>query len=541
MANENFHRQIAAHHASERIKPAFAPLGLAVLAGLSGCAVGPEFVSPEPPKVDRFTPEKIAAIGGIKLAPKEEVPRLWWESFHDANLNKLIEAAIAKNPGLQAAEAANRVAYYTAEAQKGAFLPSLGAQSSNTWNYQAPVANVVSPVGPSNPYAFYTQQLAVSFTPDIWGANRRAVESLEAQADQQRFQLEAAYLALTSNVASGAINEAMTRAQLEAVRSVIKEANALLAILKKQYAIGGVAESDVLAQEALLAQVEQLLPPLQKQLALQRNALTALAGEYSTDTVPETFHIRALTLPKGLPLTVPSQFVRQRPDVRAAEAAMHSASAQVGVAIAARLPNITLGATPGVSAYTWAGLFTPSAQFYTLAAGATQPLFEGFALANRQKAAEEGLAEANALYRQSVVTAFQNVSDALRSLQADTKAVAAANHAEQVARKQLDIIKQQLGVGSVNILSVLNAEQVYLQALVTHSQAEGARLGDVVGLFMALGGGWKDENLKNLPPNAPWTPDKPVQEPTAAEVAKVGGPVNPFPLPTYPKLNFTPF
>jgi NodT family efflux transporter outer membrane factor (OMF) lipoprotein len=508
------------------------PAALSTLVG--ACAVGPNYVSPPPPDVRRYTPDETANIGGVALTPSEEVPQLWWAAFHDQNLNKLIAVAIARNPGLQAAEAATRVAFYTAEAQKGVLLPSIGGQSNNSLNYQSPVTFGVTPNGPTNPYTFYWQQLSVSYTVDVWGGNRRTIESLEAQTDQQRYQLEAAYLALTSNIASGAINEAMTRGEAEAIRSVIEEGQDLLAILRKQYKIGAVAEADVLAQEALLAQDEQLLPPLEKQLGIQRDQLVALAGQYSTTAVPETFHLRTLRLPKDIPLTVPSRFVRQRPDVRAAEANLHSASAQIGVAIAARLPNITLSATPGVQAYTWAGLFTPEAPFYTLAADATQPLFDGFSLANKQKAAEEGLKQADALYRQSLITAFQNVADALHSLRADTNAVTASAHAEQVAREQLDIVKKQLSVGSVNVLAVLNAEQVYLQALVTHIQAEGARLGDVVGLFMALGGGWKDENLKNLPPDGPQTP-------AAEEISKIETPVNPGWLPTIPKLTFTPF
>ncbi|MEW6438392.1 MAG: efflux transporter outer membrane subunit [Pseudomonadota bacterium] len=510
------------------------PVGLSILVCLGGCAVGPNFVSPKAPDVNSYTPQQITKIGGVRLSPSEEVPQLWWETFHDRNLNRLIEVAIARNPGLQSAEAATRVAFYNAESQKGVLLPSLGGQSNNSWNGQSPVMQAVSPNGPTNPYALYLQQLSVSYTLDIWGGNRRTIESLEAQTDQQRYQLEAAYLALTSNIASGAINEAMTRGEAEAIRAVLKEGRDLLVILRKQYAIGAMAETDVLEQEALLAQDEQLLPPLEKQLAIQRDQLVALVGEYSTAAVPETFHLRALTLPRDIPVTVPSQFVRQRPDVRAAEANLHSASAQIGVAIAARLPNVTLSATPGVQGYTWASLFTPSTQFYTLAADATQPLFDGFSLANKQKAAEEGLKEADAQYRQSLITAFQNVADALHSLQADTKAVAAAAHSEQVARKQLDIVKKQLSVGSVSTLTVLNAEQVYLQALVTHVQTEGARLGDIVGLFMALGGGWKDENLKDLPPEGP-------QAPTKEEITKIEGPVNATLLPTIPKLTFTPF
>ena len=475
-----------------------------VFAGLSGCAVGPDFVSPPPPDVNRYTPEKLSSVGGQRLVIGEDIPRRWWEVFHNKNLSRLVEASIQHNPSMQAADASIRVAYYAAEAQKGFFLPSLLANSNDTTNLQSGVQNIVSPNGPTNPYALYLKQLQVSYTPDIWGANRRSVESLEAQTDQQRYQLEATYLTLTTNVAAAAIQEAALRGEIAATREVIRDGQQLLDILRKQYALGSVAVADVLVQEAALAQMMQLLPPLEKALAQQRDLLTALAGQYSTAEVPETFHLRALTLPSNLPLTLPGKFVRQRPDVRAAEANMHSASALIGVAIAARLPNVTLGANNGYSAYSFAQLLLPSTAMYTLVGDITQPIFDGFTLLNKQKAAEAGLTQAEAQYRQAVITAFQNVADALRALQADTKAVKAATYSEQTAKKSFEIVKKQFLMkegSAVNMLAVLNAEQTWLLAAVSRVQAEGARLGDVVGLFMALGGDWKDQNLRDLPLN----------------------------------------
>ena len=396
-------------------------------------------------------------------------------------------------------------------------------------NLQAPVEFNVNPGGPTNPYSLFLKSLTIAYSPDIWGGNLRAVQSLEAQTEQQRYQLEAAYLALTSNVASAAVQEATVRGQLAATREVIQEARNIVTILRKSYGIGAVAQADVLVQEAALAQMEQQLPPLEKSLAFQRDLLTALAGQYSTAQVPETFNLKALTLPAHLPVTLPSAFVRQRPDVRAAEAAMHSASAQIGVAIAARLPTITLSAGGGYQGYSMSQLFLPQTGFWTLAAGVSQPVFQGFSLLNKQRAAEAGLTQAEAQYRQTVIGAFQNVADALRALQADAKAVQAAVHAETVARKSFEIVKQQflMAEGSaVNMLQVLNAEQTWLAASVTRMSAEGQRLGDVVGLFMALGGDWKDENLKRLSPTL-----EPVL-PTVPEVAHIDEPVNPDIFPT---------
>src|SRR6202041_878437 len=336
--------------------------------------------------------------------------------------------------------------------------------------------------GPQDQFSLVTNQLTVSFVPDIWGGNFRAVESLDATAEQQLFQLEAAYLTLTSNVVTAAIQEASLRGQIEATQRIIAIERHLLDILKRQQSFGQAAQADVLAQDAALAQAEQLLPPLEKQLAQQRDLLTALAGQYAADEIRQKFDLAHLKLPANL--------VDQRPDVRAAEANMHSAAAQIGVAIAARLPNITLSANGGSAAFNWPQTFTPGTGFFTLGAAATAPIFDGLTLYHKQKAAEAALEQAEAQYRATVITAFQNVADALRALQADAKAMRAARRAEDAAKASLDIVEKQLSEGQVNQLAVLNAQQTYLTAAVVRVQTEANRISDTAALFMALGGNW---------------------------------------------------
>jgi NodT family efflux transporter outer membrane factor (OMF) lipoprotein len=338
-------------------------------------------------------------------------------------------------------------------------------------------------------FSLATNQLTVSFVPDIWGGNFRAVESLDAVTEQQLFQLEAAYLALTSNVVTAAIQEASLRGQIAATQRIIAIERNLLDILKRQFNAGQAAQADVLAQDAALAAAEELLPPLEKQLAQQRDLLTALAGQLSANEIEQKFDLSHLKLPTNLPVSLPSKLVDQRPDVRAAEANMHTASAQVGVAIAARLPNIVLSANGGSTAYNFAQSFTPGTGFYTLAASTTAPIFDGFTLYNK-KAAEAALDQAEALYRATVITAFQNVADALRALQSDARAMRAARRAEDTAKASLDIVQKQLNAGQVNQLAVLNAQQTYLTAAVIRVQTEASRLSDTAALFMALGGGW---------------------------------------------------
>jgi NodT family efflux transporter outer membrane factor (OMF) lipoprotein len=476
------------------------PAGLLALA-ISGCAVGPTFVTPPAPDTDGYVRGKLASPdpgpGGPKVAGQHfvtgaDVSARWWSAFKSLPLNDLVRQSVDRNPNLQAAEAAIKVAQYNALAQRGLYFPQISG-NSNGADYLIANPGQVPPIpttGPQSQYTLVTHQLTVSFTPDIWGANFRAVENLDAVAEQQLFQLEAAYLTLTSNVVTAAIQEASLRGQIAATRRIIGIERDLLDILKRQLNFGQAAQADVLAQDAALAQAEELLPPLEKQLAQQRDLLTALAGQLSSDEIAQKFDLAHLRLPTNLPVSLPSRLVAQRPDVRAAEANMHAASALVGVAIAARLPNIVLSANGGSAAYNIAQSFAPGTGFYTVAAGATMPIFDGLTLYNKQKAAEAGLEQAEAQYRATVITAFQNVADALRALQADARAIKAAVRAEDTSKASLEIVQKQLNAGQVNQLAVLNAQQTYLTAAVTRVQTEANRLSDTAALFMALGGGW---------------------------------------------------
>ncbi|WP_024512305.1 efflux transporter outer membrane subunit [Bradyrhizobium sp. ARR65] len=478
-----------------------AAVTLVLALATSGC-VGPNFVPPAAPAVDGYLPGKLASPGPTPSAPKvpaqhfvtgEAVSARWWAAFRSQPLNDLIRDAVNHSPTLQSAEAAIKIAQFNAEAQRGLWSPQVTGNSMSQQILQSNAGTVfggdISAV-PQTQFSLITHQLTVSFVPDVWGANFRQVENLDAVTEQQLFMLEAAYLTLTSNVVTAAIQEASFRGQITETKRVIEIERHLLDILKRQFDAGQAAKSDVLAQEAALAAAEQLLPPLEKQLSIQRDLLTALAGRLSSDEVAEKFDLAHMKLPANLPISLPSKLVDQRPDVRQAEANMHSASALIGVAIAARLPNFTLSANGGTSAYNFAQSFVPGTGFYTLTAGVTAPIFDGFTLYNKQKAAEAGLDQAEAQYRATVITAFQNVADALRALQADARAVQAALHAEETAKASLDIVEKQLQAGQVNQLAVLNAQQTYLTAVVTRVQAQATRLSDTAALFMALGGGW---------------------------------------------------
>jgi NodT family efflux transporter outer membrane factor (OMF) lipoprotein len=474
----------------------------AIVASVSGCAVGPNFMPPPAPDVAGYVPGKLNSPNPGPGAPRvavqhfvtgAEVSARWWSAFQSQPLDDLVRQAVDHNPNLQAAEAAIKVAQFNAQAQRGLFFPQVTGNSTSSKQLFSNAGSVFgADLGsvPQAQYTLVTNQLTVSFVPDIWGGNFRAVENLDAITEQQLFQLEAAYLTLASNVVTAAIQEASLRGQIAATQRIIGIERNLLEILKRQFNFGQAAQADVLAQDAALAAAEQLLPPLEKQLAQQRDLLTALAGQLSANEIAQKFDLAHLKLPANLPVSLPGKLVDQRPDVRAAEANMHAASAQVGVTIAARLPNLVLSANGGSTAYNLAQSFAPGTGFYTIAASATAPIFDGLTLYNKQRAAEAALDQAEAQYRATVITAFQNVADALRALQSDARAVKAARRAEDTAKASLDIVQKQLNAGQVNQLAVLNAQQTYLTAAVIRVQTEANRLSDTAALFMALGGGW---------------------------------------------------
>jgi NodT family efflux transporter outer membrane factor (OMF) lipoprotein len=464
---------------------------------LSGCVVGPDFKAPEPPSVHGYTAKplpQVIAPGEAGVAqhfvPGGDIAADWWRLFRSEPLNTLVVQALAANPTLPAAQASLRQALENVAAQRGSFYPSVSAGIDASRNLTA--VNAVSPASASGSpyYSLVTPQLNISFVPDVFGANRRAVESLQAQADSQRFLLEATWLTLTSNTVAGAIQEASLRGQIKAIEDTIRIEGDLLDILHKQQNLGQTAGADVAAQEAVLAQARLLLPPLQKQLAQQRNALTALAGRFPSQEIAQTFDLAQLELPASLPVSLPSDLVMQRPDVRQAEENLHAASANIGQAVAARLPQISLTAQLGNSANSASGLFTPGTNFWTFAGGMTQPVFQGFALLHKQRAAQAAFDQAAAQYRGTVLTAFQNVADAMRALQADADSLRAAATAERAALRSLNITRRQLELGQVPYLSLLNAENTHAQASLALIQARANRLADTAAMFQALGGGW---------------------------------------------------
>ena len=476
----------------------FRPLtaSLTVAYCLSGCAVGPDYVRPVAALPARHTEASLE----VSTAPEDEVtqqfvagrdiPAQWWEMFHSPALNELIQSSLQNNPDLQAAQAALRIAQENVAAQEGGYYPTVSAGYSPTRQRTASTLATSASSG-AYTYDLHTAQLSVSYTPDVFGLNRRQMESLQAQADMQQYQLQATYLTLTSNLANAAINEAALRAQLRALQSVLDSQKKILGMVQQQFQLGQLGALDVASQESAVANATSALAPVQKQLALQRNQIKALSGKFPDDSGMPQFELASLQLPGDIPLTLPSTLVDHRPDILAAEAQLHSASANVGVAIANRLPNITLGVNSyGSAAYRLSDLFKSGTAFWTLAGSITQPIFDGGMLKHKQGAAQAALEQAEAQYRSTVISAFQNVADALQAIQSDALALQAAKNAEIAARKTLEISQKQLALGDLSPGVLLTIEQNYRQAELIYLQAQAARYTDTVALFQSLGGGW---------------------------------------------------
>ncbi|MGO8791026.1 MAG: efflux transporter outer membrane subunit [Terriglobia bacterium] len=482
-------------------------IATAALLLTAGCVVGPKFKKPAPPDVGGYTPTPIsttnstARVAGGEaqhLVDGKDIPGEWWDLFHSQPLDDLIERALKANPDLKAAQAALLVAREEVLAQRGFSYPNVTGGFSVT---RARTAQDVSPALNANiqNYSLYTPEVSVSYVPDVFGLNRRTVESLEAQAQQARFVLVATHITLSSNVAAGAIQEASLRGQIASTDELITINTDMLKILREQYHKGYASELDVAAQESQLAQVVATLPPLLKQLAQQRDALAVMAGGFPQKDFAGKFELSSLQLPQELPLSLPSKLVEQRPDVRQAEENLHAASALIGVAIANRIPTITLSADAGSSPDAISKMFSHGSGFWDLTAGITQPIFDAGTLKHRERAAQAAFTQAAEQYRSTVLTAFQNVADTLHALYQDADTLKAAAAAKDAASVTLELAKKQYGSGYLSYLALLSAESAYQQAVINLVQAQANRYSDTAALFQALGGGWW--NRPDVPKN----------------------------------------
>jgi NodT family efflux transporter outer membrane factor (OMF) lipoprotein len=467
---------------------------------LGGCVVGPDFKPPAAPDVASYTATPLAsttvATHGVaggeaqRFVSGADIPGDWWTLFHSPPLDALIQQALANNPNLKAAQSALLAAHETMQAQHGARLPQVSAGLGIT--RQRDPSGALAPVPSNNAflYTLVTPQLSVSYVPDVFGLNRRTVEAAAAQEQASRYQLIATDIALSANVAAAAIQEASLEDQIDATHALIEIDRKMLDILQYQKRKGYAGGLDLAAQQAQLAQLAASLPPLVKQLDQQHNLLAVLTGRFPGAVPAEKFTLASLSLPRDLPVSLPSALVAQRPDVLQAEANMHAASAEVGVATANRLPNITLSAKSGSTALAIGQVFGPGTGFWNIGAALLAPIFDGGNLLHQQRAARATYTEAAEQYRATVLTAFQNVADSLTALDQDARTLKASAASADAAKTSLKLSQLQYKDGYAAYLAVLNAEQGYQQARIALVQAQADRFADSAALFQALGGGW---------------------------------------------------
>lgn len=470
---------------------------VAVLSLLGGCAVGPDFRAPALPAEAAYQAEPVLAATVASAAPTGDaqrflqaasVPAQWWRQFGNDELNRRIEQALANSPSVASAQAALRQAQAGTAAARGSLLPALDANlGASRQDEQARGAPGTSP------FTVYNASIGVGYTLDLFGGVRRGIEVQAALAEAQGFELEGTYLSLAANVATTSFREASLRAQIAATEEIASVYQQQYELVAKQNEIGAKSQADVLVARSQVASARAQLPELRKALAQTQSQLAVYLGHFPAEVELAALALDDLNLPSDIPLSLPSAIVRERPDIRAAEAQLHRATAQVGIATANLFPNITLSGSWGSQAGRSGDLFGAGNEAWSLGLNLLQPIFRGGTLRAQKRAAEAGLDQASADYRTTVLTAFQNVADSLRALEFDAESLQAQAEAQRASAASLELVNVQYREGAASQLQVLDATRQFQLARIAVIQARTARLADSVALFAALGGGWRGE------------------------------------------------
>jgi NodT family efflux transporter outer membrane factor (OMF) lipoprotein len=464
---------------------------------LAGCTVGPNFSPPDLPTPPGYTapgetaaPKPGASGARQTVALGEKATPEWWTMFHSPALDTLVKQAIAGSHTLESAKARLAAARESVNVASSALYPQVGLNANVAREKLSATTFGLSPNQFALPPNFNLFQVGptASYALDIFGGNRRQVEQQSASADYRRHQVDAAYMALTGNTVLQAIQVAAVRAQLKAISDTIKIDQQNLSLVQTERRVGAVPDSDVVIAESQLAADETLQPGLDQQLSVAKHALAVLLGRPPADFAPPDFDLAALTLPQSLPVSLPSALVHQRPDILAAEAQLHADSAQIGVATAQLYPAITLSASIGTAALDPGHLFDPSGLVWSIAAGLTQPIFDGGLRRAQQRAALESFKASAADYQQTVVQAFGQVADILQSLVHDADLLAAQKHALDTASESVRLQRINYGAGGTGVLGLLEAQRQHQQALLGYVRAQAQRYLDTTQLLVAMGG-----------------------------------------------------
>lgn len=486
--------------------PARLTAATSLAALVAGCALGPDFFAPAAPDTKAYTED---GIPQTKVADAKDVEQRfvlgkkitgdWWQLFHAQRLNAVLEQAIAGNQTLVAARASLAQAREVVAQARGLLYPQV--DFSGGIGRQQAAEGVLGLPGVTPPFDLYSVGPSVSYALDPFGGNRRRVEQQQAVAGYQAYQLDAAYLTLTGNAATQAIAIASARAQIKAVETIIADDQENLRLVETELQAGEATQIDVEEAASQLAADRTLLPPLRQQVSIARHALSVLAGRLPADWVPPDFDLEEFILPEELPVSLPSDLVRQRPDILASEAQLHAASAAIGVATAQLYPNITLSAAFTQESVMTSTLFTPASSAWSIGGQLLAPVFHGGTLEAQKRAAVDAFDAALATYKQTVLSSFGQVADAMEALSHDAELLDAQRRALASADASLQLTRTTYQYGNVGVLQVLDAQRLDEQARLGLVRAQAQRYLDTVQFLTAMGGGWwnwpgKDQSVQ---------------------------------------------
>jgi NodT family efflux transporter outer membrane factor (OMF) lipoprotein len=468
------------------------PLVYSLLASamlLSSCAIGPDFIKPTVELPKSYLRQE--SLQGQFERNQDLIQQDWWTVYGSEELNALVNLALKNNVDIEAASANLRIAQANVRAQQGYFFPTIGVgyniSKQNTGTALQPA--VYGPDQNNSIYTLKTSGISVGFVPDIFGGNRRQVESLKAIGNASSYQLAALRITVANNVIAAAIQEASLREQLFAVKQLAQSAKLQLDHARRLKESGYASSVDLAVQESLYAQAVAQLPVIEKSREQTLNLLNVLCGQMPSEKLllPTLAKIQ---FPKELPSTLPANLLNQRPDIRIAEEYVRSANAQIGVALANMLPQFNIVASFGNASAIVADIADQVSKVWMIGAGVNQTLFAGGTLFARKQAADAATDVAVAQYKSTVLYAYQNVADTLYAITSDKKYYEIAIQNESASRLIFDQSTKQFNVGYIAEPAKLLSEQTYLQAKINRLQAQATYLGDTTSLYQALGGGW---------------------------------------------------
>ena len=478
------------------LRRAMGPVCAIVL--FAGCATGPDFKAPAPPLDSGYTDASSAVLhpsypsgAAQRIVEGVSIEARWWQAFGSAELDALIEEGLRANPTIEAAEATLRQARHLYGARAGSTRSPQVSANLSGGRKSVNNAAMGQPDG-ENTFNLYSASASVRYDLDLFGGNRRALEALAAQAGYTRFQLEGARLALVANLADTAISQARLTTQIAAAESILNVQMEQLDLTRRRLALGSASDVDVLALQTQIAQTRAGIPTLRNSRDQANHLLATLIGQTPAAAKIPRFTLADFKLPSELPLRVPSELVRRRPDIRASEALLRAACAEQGLAVSKLYPQISLSADIGSQALTVDNLFDPASLIWSLAGQLAQPLFNR-GLRDEARAAEAGFDVASAYYRETVLQAFRNVADVLRALDHNSQALTATTAANASAQKTLNLVNQRYAMGAANYVEVLIAQQMVESSRMDLCAAQAQRLTDTVAFFSSMGGGLMDD------------------------------------------------